>query len=174
MFSSILLLALVYASLEIQAPALESLPLERRRYQGKSTGYSCFGSKGKENAEHATGEPPLKMSLQYSTTEEDVISYAAAVYGDGVIDVGDWDNEAQKKAGKLPACVQFVLVKHTDEKVAGLRFFSQGEKHQSKRFGWDIPSSDLVAAPEGKCLGDIKLSGEDKLERICLKFNADA
>ena len=100
-----------------------------------------------------------------------MISYVSVKHDDASIDVGHWDNASTMVAAKMPTCVQYVFVKSDGSSITGLRFYSQTQ--HTKMFGWDTAPSYLIVAPEGKCLGDMKTAGEDVLEWICVKFNAN-
>jgi len=114
---------------------------------------------------------PTKFAVQLKATGEQMLSYASVRYGDAKIDVGHWDNDSTMHASPLPSCVQFAFVKSDGDSITGIRFYSR-EQH-SRMFGWDTGASVIIVAPVGKCLGDMKLLGEEKLSKICMKFNVD-
>ena len=145
--------------------------LERRRMKGSASGFKCIGQRNKEISQHLTGAKPSKMMVQYMSNGEEMINYARVKYDDVFIDAGHYDNDSQRASTKMPRCVQYVFVKSDGTSVNGLRFYSHTQ--HTKMFGWDTNDSYLITAPEGKCLGDMKLGGEEILEQICVKFNAN-
>jgi len=153
-------------------PTMESLHLlERRRTQGSDTSYKCVGNRNYEIVQVKYGTKPSKIAVQYQPDGERMLNYVSVRYGDERIDVGHWDNNSDRFASTMPDCVQYAFVKSDGESITGLRFYSY-EKH-TIMFGWDEDDSTILVAPAGKCLGDIKMAGEAKLEMICMKFNAD-
>eukprot|EP00495_Collosphaeridae_sp_1-RS-2012_P004798 TRINITY_DN40_c0_g2_i7.p1 TRINITY_DN40_c0_g2~~TRINITY_DN40_c0_g2_i7.p1 ORF type:complete len:266 (+),score=26.59 TRINITY_DN40_c0_g2_i7:116-799(+) len=153
-------------------PTLESLHLlERRRKQGSAATYKCVGTRIDEVVQAKKMGKPTKFAVQLMHNGEQMLNYASVKYGDTKIDVGHWDNHSTMIASKLPACVQYVFVKSYGDSITGVQFYSH--KNHSRMFGWDMGESIILVAPEGKCLGDMKLIGEDKLSKICLKFNVN-
>jgi len=140
--------------------------MERRRIKGKSGKFTCVGSQSGDTERHNEGTRPEKIAVQYGT----VIDHLEIYYPSQSIQVGTEDGgDTYKK--KLPDCVSVVLLKSDGDSISGIELFSHDKT--TKLLGKDEEDSYLIVAPSGKCLGDMKIRGDDVVNRICMKFNVD-
>jgi len=138
--------------------------IERRRIEGKSDKFTCVGSKSGNIRSHQEGTRPEKIALQYGT----VIDHLEIYYPTRSIQVGTEDGGDTFEEG-LPDCVSIVFLKSDGDSIGGIVFL----KHERTNLGKDDEDSYFIVAPSGKCLGDMKIRGDDVVNRICMKFNVD-
>jgi len=138
--------------------------MERRRIQGKSSKFRCVGHQSGETQKHTGGTRPEKIAVQYGTVIDNLEIY----YPTQSIEVGTDGGDELKR--KLPDCVSVVFLKSDGVNINGIELMS-GDK-STKLLGTDESESYLIVAPSGTCLGDMKIRGDDVVNRICVKFNA--
>jgi len=131
----------------------------------------CKGEKSGTKHVYRKSERPEKVFLKFDTYEDEtVMRYIEMKYPTGKIEVGS-ESDLSVVHHSLPECVQVVFLKTDGTYMNGLQFISQGQ--ETKFFGADEADSHIYIAPSGKCLGDMRIRGDEIIERICFKFNAD-
>lgn len=145
--------------------------LERRRIKANPTRFMCQGEKSGTKHVYRKSEKPEKVFLKFDTYEsQTVMRYIEMKYPTGHITVGS-ESDLPVLHHSLPDCVQVVFLKTDGTYMNGLQFLSQGK--ETKFFGSDENDAYIYIAPSGKCLGDMRIRGDEIIERICFKFNAD-
>jgi len=147
--------------------------LERRRKQASSTTMRCAGNLPRvgDKKRHYDGDKPTKVGVEFQMNNgENVLSYFEMKYPSGTMRGGTSGVSTLTKKG-LDDCITVVFVKSDDEYINGLNFLSQGK--ETRLLGSDINDSDVLVAPSGKCLGDMRMRVGDFVNRICFRFNGE-
>lgn len=148
--------------------------VERRRKQGSATGNKCAGQAlglKRDKSQYMRAERPEKVAVEFQEVDgETVISYFEMRYPTGRMRGGTKDLATASKK-KLPECTTIVFLKIGNDYINAIKFLSHGK--ESKFLGDDINYSVIIVAPQGKCLGDMKMRSEEFVHRICFKFNVD-
>lgn len=146
---------------------------EKRRIQNaKGNGMRCFGEKTGTRKKVYDDGKPLKVKSQFSGDDDDVLQWIQFQFPNSKIQVGQLDDKA--KGQKLPTCTTIVFLRSDGNKIHGMEFLSQGQ--ETKFYGSDNAANSksyIYVAPAGKCLGNIKIRGDDVVNRLCFKFNGE-
>jgi len=141
-----------------------------RRIPGHATKFRCRGTKQGTKHRFFKGQKPIKLTTQFT---DNVISYLKLRYQNGSQLIGELQDGVQYSKERVPDCVEVVFLQSDGKlgKINSVQFLSQGD--ETTFFGSDENESQVFIAPSGKCLADTKIRGDNIVERICLKFNAD-
>jgi len=138
-----------------------------RRMQARDGKFKCIGERTNERVKHKFGTAPEKVTIQYGTW----INHIEMKFPVETMVGGDETDDGAIISKKLPECVAIALVNKDGDYLTGLQFFGHGK--ETKFLGEDSGDSFVIVAPQGKCLGDMRLRYGDYLNRICFKFNVD-
>jgi len=141
--------------------------VETRRIRGKEDKFKCVGPKVNGRVKHYRGVKPEKVFVRHG----DYIKLLEVYYPDGQLTLGGEDSVYDEKKQKLSDCVEVVFMKHDGSNLIGLQFL--GRDKETKFFGADEASSYVIVAPSGTCLGDMRMRGDDVVQRLCVKFNGE-
>jgi len=139
-------------------------PQDRRRVQGSTYHYRCFGGSGGRWRWNERRTRPMKVRVQSGS----LIDRLEFTYRDGRVLSGG-GRGGGRYYSNLPSCTNIVLVK-SGVLVDAIQFLSQG--YETAYYGGHGGGTHVVVAPQGRCLGDIKMKTGTLVDRICLKFNA--
>jgi len=137
----------------------------RRRVQGSHSSYTCFGGNGGYWEWYDAGKRPTRIAVQSGS----LIDRLEITYSDGSVLAGGGSGGVLRYHN-MPSCTTIVLVKWGSV-IDSIQFLSQG--YETDRYGGNGGDTDVVVAPVGKCLGDIKIKVGSLVDRICLKFNGN-
>jgi len=139
--------------------------VERRRIQGSSRWFRCFGGHGGANGvSYRAAVRPTRVTVRsgrYVDRLEFTFSNGHRLHGGG--------RGGRQYTRWLPRCTTIVLIKH-GAFVDAIQFLSQG--YETPYFGGHGGATSVVVAPRGRCLGSISMNTGALVDRICLKFNA--
>lgn len=139
-------------------------PQDRRRIQGSAYSYRCFGGGGGGWRWHEKSVRPTKVRVR-SGSLIDRLEFTFA--NNQVLSGGGWGG--RDSVTSLPSCTTIVLIK-SGSLIDGIQFLSQG--YETPYYGGSGGGTYVVVAPQGRCLGDIKMKTGSLVDHICLKFNA--
>jgi len=141
------------------------VPQGRRRVQGSHSSYTCVGGTGGHWEWYDKGKRPTRLAVRSGS----LIDRLEITYSDGSVLAGggyggglDYHN--------MPSCTTIVLIK-SGSVIDSIQFLTQG--YETDRYGGNGGDTDVVVAPKGRCLGDIRLKVGSLVDRICLKFNGN-
>lgn len=137
----------------------------RRRIQGSSRGFRCFGGRGGPyGVSYRAAVRPTRVTVRsgrYIDRLEFTFSNGYRLHGGG--------RGGRKSTRSLPHCTTIVLIKH-GRFIDAIQFLSQG--YETPYYGGHGGATSVVVAPPGRCLGSITMNTGALIDRICLKFNA--
>jgi len=139
-------------------------PQDRRRIQGSYYSYRCFGGNGGHWRWYERRVRPSRVRVRSGI----YIDRLEFTYRDGRVLSGG-GNGGGSYYSNLPSCTNIVLIK-SGRFVDAIQFLSQG--YETSYYGGHGGGTYVVVAPQGRCLGDIKMQTGSLVDRICLKFNA--
>jgi len=137
---------------------------DRRRIQGSTYNYRCFGGSGGSWRWNERRVKPVRVRVQSGS----LIDRLEFTYRDGRVLSGGGTG-GRRYHTNLPSCTTIVLVK-SGSLIDAIQFLSQGS--ETSYYGGHGGGTYVVVAPQGRCLGDIKMKTGSLVDRICLKFNA--
>jgi len=137
----------------------------RRRVQGSHSSYTCFGGTGGHWEWYDQGKRPTRLAVRSGG----LIDRLEITYSDGSVLAGGGSG-GRIDYHDMPSCTTIVLVK-SGSVIDSIQFLSQG--YETDRYGGNGGDTDVVIAPAGRCLGDMKLKVGGLVDRICLKFNGN-
>lgn len=144
---------------------------EKRRIQAKGNGMKCRGQmSGKREKVYNDGNP-VKVKSQF---QDDVLQWIQFKFPNKNIEVGQIVGDGKTQGQKLPACTTIVFLKYDGTHINGMEFLSQGK--ETRFYGSDTAENSesyIYVAPAGSCLGNIKIRGDDMVNRLCIKFNGE-
>jgi len=142
---------------------------ERRRVKGSAYTMRCQGERTGSRAKWYKSEEPIKVTTQFNS--DDLLNYIEMHYPSGKMHVGTLIEDGSQKSNGLPTCVQVVFMQSDGTRINGLQFLSQGKETQF--FGADENESFIYVAPTGRCLADMRIRGDELVDRLCVRFNGE-
>jgi len=140
-------------------------PQDRRRIQGSAYSYRCFGGFGGGWRRYEKGVRPTRLRVRSGT----IIDRLEFTFANNQVLVGGGFGGGYSYT-VLPSCTTIVFIR-SGSFVDGIQFLSQGDETQY--YGGSGGGTYVLVAPRGKCLGDIMMKTGSKVDRICVKFNAN-
>jgi len=138
-------------------------PQGRRRIQGSANSYNCFGGNGGGWHWYEKGVRPTHLRVRSGA----LIDRLEFTFADGhVLSGGGWGGG--DSIINLPSCITIVYIR-SGSLVDGIQFFGHGS--ETPYYGGHGGGRHIVVAPQGRCLGDIKMRTGALVDKICLKFN---
>jgi len=138
-------------------------PQGRRRIQGYTHKFRCFGGGGGGWRSYEKGVRPIHLWVRSGA----LIDRLEFSYADGGKLSGGGSGGGYSSIS-LPSCISLVYIRW-GALVDGIQFFGDGS--QTPYYGGHGGGSNIVVAPPGRCLGDIKMKTGALVDQICLKFN---
>lgn len=129
---------------------------------GSSTDYSCFGGNGGSWKTY-TGSRPTGVTVRHDW----VISRFEFTFPDnGLLAVGG--DLGGVDSTSFPDCIDYIYIR-AGKYIDGIRF--SGGTYFSSYYGQYGGAEYIVLAPDGRCLGNIKMKTGRLVDMICFQFN---
>jgi len=139
---------------------------ERRRIQGSSHGFRCFGGRG---GPYTSGYRAAVRPKTVTVRSGAFIDRLEFTFSNGYRVRGGGRGGRKHFTRSLPHCTTIVLIKH-GRFIDAIQFLSQG--YETPYYGGHGGFTSVVVAPRGRCLGSITMNTGALIDKICLKFNA--
>jgi len=143
----------------------------RRRgdFTGSASSFNCFGEgHGQWTADFNLRKRPYKIVISHGEFINQIkVTYKNSWYNDMSLAAGNGGGTVETMT---PGCIDLVFIR-SGSWLDSVRFRVEG-RHYSKWYGGRGGSLHSITAPQGRCLGDIRMVSETYVMKLCLKFNA--